>query len=289
MNRRQAHDQGLTDEMLRTAHRRGTLTRLRPGADIDGKAWAEMSRGEQYRLRVLAYAATGDGVISHDSAAALLGMPILHPGRAMLHSTSDGRGGGHKSSSRVLHRAPLSADDVIEIGGVAVTSPMRTALDVGCAGTFAQAVCGIESAMRISSTQPQDVLDRLGRRRGIAQVREAISYASPLTESIGESWSRVLMHRWKDIPEPRLQYEFRDSSGLFIARTDFDWQAKFAGEFDGMTKYTSNAPEIVTKEKLREDAIRRQGTHVARWTWADLLQPERLHRILLDGLRIAGL
>lgn len=228
-------------------------------------------------------------MISHDSAAAVLGLPLLHPSRTVLHSTSDGRGGGNKSSSRVLHRAPLSSEDVIEIGGVAVTSPMRTALDVECAGTFAQAVCAIESAMRMSSTQPQDAFDRLGRRRGIGKVREAIAYASPLTESIGESWSRVLMHRWNDIPEPRLQYEFRDSSGLFIARTDFDWQAKFAGEFDGMTKYTSNAPEVVTKEKLREDAIRRQGTHVARWTWADLLQPERLHRILLDGLRIAGL
>lgn len=289
LSRREAHDRGMTDDILRTAHRKGDLTRLRPGAYVDGAQWAEMSRAEQYRRRVLAYASDTDAIVSHDSAAALLGLPLLRPDHTLVHFTSDGRGGGKKSSSRILHRAPLQSEDVIVIDGIVVTSPMRTALDVGCAGTFVQAVCAIESALRVSTTKPQLVLDRLGRRRGIAHVRDAVEYASPLTESIGESWSRVLMHRWPDIPEPRLQHEFHDEHGRLIARTDFDWNAKLVGESDGMSKYTSDAPAVVTKEKLREDAIRRRGTHVVRWTWADLVKPERLHRILLDGLRIAGL
>lgn len=289
MSRRQAHDQGMTDEVLRTAHRRGQLARLRPGAYVDADQWTNLSRAEQYRRRVLAHAASTDAVVSHDSAAALLGIPILRPDRTLVHFTSDGRGGGKKSSSRILHRASLDSEDVIDVNGIAVTSPMRTALDVGCCGSFTQAVCAIESALRVSSTAPEVVLDRLGRRKGIAHVREAVEFASPLTESISESWSRALMLRWPDIPEPRLQHEFRDEQGRLIARTDFDWNAKLVGESDGMVKYKSNAQEVVVKEKLREDDIRRRGTHVVRWTWADLVKPGRLHKILLDGLRIAGL
>lgn len=289
LSRSRAHDQGLTDEVLQNGHNRGQLRRLRPGAYVENSTWQAMSVAEQYRVRVLAYAATTGAVVSHSSAAALHGLPLLRPDRTAVHFTSDGRGGGNKSSSRIFHRAPLGSEDIVMVDGIAVTSPMRTALDVGCAATFAQAVCAIESALRVSSEPPREVLGRLGRRRGIAHVREAAEYASPMTESIGESWSRILMHRWPDVPEPRLQHEYRDENGSVVARTDFDWQAKLAGESDGMTKYTSNAQDVVVKEKLREDWIRGRGTHVVRWTWADLLQPERLHRILLDGFRIAGL
>ncbi|MGN7133469.1 hypothetical protein ACTHQY_09370 [Rhodococcoides corynebacterioides] len=62
----------------------------------------------------------------------------------------------------------------------------------------------------------------MGRRHGIELARRAVARASPLTESLGESFSRALILGWPDIPEPRLQHAFHDEHGRFVARTDVD-------------------------------------------------------------------
>jgi very-short-patch-repair endonuclease len=57
--------------------------------------------------------------------------------------------------------------------------------------------------------------------------------------------------------------------GEFVARTDFYWKEhRIVGEFDGMGKY--DGPDVIRREKLREDALRDLGFQVFRWTWAEL-------------------
>jgi hypothetical protein len=65
------------------------------------------------------------------------------------------------------------------------------------------------------------------------------------------------------------------------------------GGFDGKAKYVDagirgdiTADEAVYREKLREDRIRALGFGFARWSWADVDNPDRLRRKLLAaGLR----
>ena len=98
---------------------------------------------------------------------------------------------------------------------------------------------------------------------------------------MGESRSRVILHRWK-LPPSALQFEVSSADGAVIGRTDFAWEEHgLVGEFDGRIKYGrllrpgQDAGDAVFREKRREDAIRDEGWGVLRWTWADLHRPDR--------------
>ncbi|MGB7364644.1 MAG: hypothetical protein WA931_16555 [Rhodococcus sp. (in: high G+C Gram-positive bacteria)] len=288
--RREAHDRGLTDSGIRSGVRSGRLTRLRPGALTDSAHFSALTAAAQYRVRVRAAAdaSAAPVVVSHLSAAALHALPVLRPDYSRIHLTMDGSGGG-RVGPRTLHRVRLDPREVTIVDGLAVTTLARTAVDTACMGTFEQAVCVVESALRAGAERDElhAALSRIGKRRGISVARRACAFADPRTESIGESWSRAMMTRWRDVPQPRLQHRFVTDDGRFVARTDFDWDGLLVGEFDGVTKYVST--EVMVDEKRREDALRLLGIHVIRWTWSDLLNPERFHRILRTGLERAGL
>ena len=89
---------------------------------------------------------------------------------------------------------------------------------------------------------------------------------------------------------PELQAELRDASGLM--RVDFLWRTeRIVLEFDGRVKYeagsagTSSASDVVWREKLREDRIRRMGFGVVRVVWADLMRPDALRaRLAAAGI-----
>ena len=92
-----------------------------------------------------------------------------------------------------------------------------------------------------------------------------------------------------------MQHEFRDANGKFVARTDFDWDGRLVGEFDGYTKYTGrlrngeDPGQVAWREKRREDDLRGLDAIVVRWVWADLNRPARLRSLLRDGLTRAGI
>ncbi len=274
-----------TDRQLHGLVRDGSLVRVRRGTYTDGELWRSASAADRYRLAVHA-AMTGRSraVASHDSAAALLRLPVLAPRRDRVHGTVDGRGGGKATASTVEHRVPLSDADVTVVDGIRVTTPARTALDLACVRPAVHGLCAVESSLRFGAEDVPGVLERMGRRHGIELARRAVERASPRTESLGESFSRALILGWPDIPEPRLQHAFHDQHGRFVARTDFDWDGRVVGEFDGAVKYEGGGLTVV-QEKIREDEIRALGIHVVRWTWQDLLHPERLRAILTRALR----
>ncbi|NUQ31562.1 MAG: hypothetical protein HOP99_01850 [Dermatophilaceae bacterium] len=53
-------------------------------------------------------------------------------------------------------------------------------------------------------------------------------------------------------------------------------------------KYADGRRETLFAEKQREDALRRDGWTVVRVVWADLDDPERLRRRILDALALAA-
>ncbi|MBY6368479.1 hypothetical protein [Rhodococcoides corynebacterioides] len=60
------------------------------------------------------------------------------------------------------------------------------------------------------------------------------------------------------------------------------------GEFDGEVKYGGDTRAAVLAERRRENDLHALGVHVVRWAWPDLMQSDRLHRLLRDGLRMVG-
>ncbi|WP_307612334.1 hypothetical protein [Pseudarthrobacter sp. W1I19] len=124
------------------------------------------------------------------------------------------------------------------------------------------------------------------------RAERVAALASPLAESVGESYSRAAFE-FLGFEQPVLQQVFRDADG-FIGRADCWWpRNRVAGEFDGKAKYVeaavrgeASAEEAVYREKLRDDRTRALGLRFVRWGWAAVENPERLKRKLLAaGLR----
>ncbi|GAA3956145.1 hypothetical protein [Gordonia caeni] len=276
---------GITDDELGAAVKRSELVRLTRGvfmvAPPETEAQTPTVREEEYRLRCIAAATsarTGEALLSHTSAAALHGLPLLTPDRGTVHLTRRRHGGGSVRDGRHRHPGPVPAEDVVEIDGLAVTSLRRTVLDVARAGTFAQALTAVDGGLARGLTRDELTAGLAGRATGgIGTARRAVVCGNRLAESPGESWSRAQMIAG-GLPVPQLQR--RHTAGSKEYRVDFDWDGVLVGEFDGLVKYRGRLRpgetpnDAVIREKLREDALRNEGIAVIRWTWRTLERGE---------------
>lgn len=121
------------------------------------------------------------------------------------------------------------------------------------------------------------------------RLRDKTQFARAETESAGESASRVVI-RDLGFELPELQHSVYDQQGRRIGITDFWWKdQRLTGEFDGLRKYHGrdsysglSAEEVVTAEKIREDAIRAQGNGMVRWLTSDVRDPSTLEAKLRD-------
>ncbi len=281
---------GRTRADVQRSVRAGELVSLGSGTYLlDGRQ--PLDSRERYRLRVVAAGRRPDlrGVISHDSAAALHRLDLLHPDVQRIHLTC--RNVGARTASRVVHRGVV---DAVLVDGIRVTTPARTVIDVARSGTATQAFVAVDSALRAGAPR-EDVLtvaESLGSARGVRRARWAATQATGRAESVGESFSLARMVQRPRFPVPRQQHDVVGADGLFLGRADFAWlDGRIIGEFDGRIKYGARLDPDGTAlwdEKRREDRIRAAGAVVARWTWADVEQPERLWRILRRAFGAAG-
>ncbi|MYR08653.1 hypothetical protein GTV32_21120 [Gordonia sp. SID5947] len=243
-------------------------------------------------------------VASHISAAVMHRVPMLRPDLSKVHFTS--RTTGKHIKRGIIHQAALSESDIVVVDGIPVTSLARSVCDVARMSTLAQAVSVLDSGLHLGVTMTELVeqAEHSRRRRGIAMLRAALASADGLSESVGESVSRLALAQSPVIPPPELQVEITvnvDGRAKSV-RGDFGWRGRdgrlrVVGEFDGRFKYHRSNPfgderlpeDVIYEEKLREDAIRMTGPHVVRWTWSDAHHPNVLHARVIATLRAAGL
>ncbi|WP_062365943.1 MULTISPECIES: hypothetical protein [Gordonia] len=300
--RADALDCGVTELELRQARRERRIYDVGRGAFALASAYpAEPSAAarQHYRFRCLAAGAAAarresDGrVVSHQSAAAILGLDLLLPDRRLVHLTNGRSGGGNSTRERMIHSGLVADDDVIEIGRLRLTNLPRTAVDVALSQTdFAKILTVFDGALRAGVSRA-DLERRLAMpRRGVARARFALSLASGLSANPGESWSRAQMIE-AGVPAPKLQSEYVLPDG-HLAICDYDWDGLVIGEFDGFGKYRrevidtdEDAGDIVIREKIREDALRGLGLGVVRWRW-EHLQKRTLVRLLQQHLPTYG-
>lgn len=280
--------------------RRHDLERIRRGAYREP---GELTIEDRHRLLVESTLAMGDGnsVASFGSAAVMHGLPVFGSSIAKVHLTRNKSGGGRKGSVVHQHVAELAEDDICNIDGLPVTSLARTFVDLARTVSVAQAVATGDQALR-AGMEPSAVTDQLASaraRHGIQRARRAATLLDRLSESAGESMSRVLMQT-AGLPSPELQVRLVDDSGRFVARPDFLWPDHgVAGEFDGKIKYLKllrpgeTTADVVLREKMREERMRDLGLIVIRWTWDELYEPEellaRIGRALRRGTPYVGL
>ena len=281
---RTLQDLGCTPRHIDNALRARTIYRVRRGVYARPIPNGPGAGAARHRLLVRATIAMSrrDLLVSHHSAAAMHGLPIIGAWPSRVHVTTPGASGGSSSAGLTSHLGS-EPSDVVEIGGVTVTTPERTIADVARVGTFLVGVVMLDHALRSGAVVKHGLaaeLPSITGLSGVRRVRAVIDFADSRSGSVGESLSRVRM-RQLGYADPELQIEV-------LARgrkreVDFGWEkARLFGEFDGVMKYSrarelsgKTAAEVVVEEKVREDAIREATDRsFVRWLWAEALSPE---------------
>jgi hypothetical protein len=283
--RRDAVTSGVSDGELGRLTRAGELQRLRRGAYVNAVLPATQTGRHRLLIRATLAGLRRPAVVSHQSAAVLHGLPLWDVPLDRVHITRRPHAWNDTSAVLSCHVARLRDDEVMDVDGVAVTGPIRTALDLARSLPYEAAVVALDAALRSGVLSHDQLRARsfdIAGTPGSRSAARAIAAADGRSGSVGESRSRVMLHRWK-LPPSALQFEVRSAGGLLVGRTDFAWEAdRLVGEFDGRIKYGrllrpgQDPGDAVFEEKLREDAIRDEGWNVVRWVWADLRQPDRL-------------
>lgn len=275
---------------------RGDLTLVHAGVYARTSDWSTLSDRDRHVLRVMA-AVPGLGgrlVVSHESALAFHGLPILGRWPESVHVTDPERTRGQSWHGVTKHGAPVADGDVMSHNGVRLTNVERTLLDCALRGSFSSSVVSLDAGLRQPGITVEGLLSALQERalvRGRRAAERAIRFASPKSDSGGESWARCRLFEL-GVPTPILQKRFSDADGL-IGFADFYLEDERAViEFDGDQKYLDSryrkgltASQIVLLERRRERRMLAlpEVRTVVRVDWRDLVEPWRLRRMLVEA------
>ena len=295
LHRQELLASGVTEDEIRTARRTGAWTNLHRGAYCASDSMPS-EKEPLHRLRALAIASRSPHlVLSHVSAAAMHHLPIWGTDLSVVHLTRLGPSGGRSGPGRRVHATELRPEEITVQGGARLTSAVRTLIDVGCTAGFATTLIAADAALHRELVRPQALaasLSRTRHRRGAAEARRALIFADGRSESVGESLTRIVMHR-SGLPEPRVQLKIYAPGGMFIGRIDLGYpEFGVLIEFDGLIKYSKllkpgdRAPDVVVAEKLREDRLRDLGYLIVRLVWSELADPATVARKISTKLEL---
>jgi hypothetical protein len=243
-----------------------------------------------HRVADLARQLPADAVISHESAALVLGLPTYDVPAAVRVTRLRGR--SVRTSDVHVFRADLRPWDRTVVCDIPVTSPARTAIDLGRRLPFGQALVTADAALRagVSRRQLQDVLRHQWTWPRVRHAMPVMRWADGLSESALESWTRSRFITLR-LPIPKLQCNIFGEHG-WVARVDFLFdEYDVAGEADGRVKYLADE---LWAEKQRQDDVEDAGKEVIRWIWRTAHAPDeefsrRLLRKLDRGLMLKRL
>ncbi|WP_350279654.1 type IV toxin-antitoxin system AbiEi family antitoxin domain-containing protein [Kribbella sp. HUAS MG21] len=258
----------------------GRWVRLSFNSYVEPRGWPadEPPWDRAIRLHTLAVRMAnerlGDVVVSHQSATMLHGLPVWGTDLSKVHFTRVASGRARSSRTVQVHRRTTAVDEVVELGGLKVSTVERAIVETACTTSYEVGVVLVDAALRMQLTTKDDlaaVVRRHCRWHGSPAARAAVQFADGLSESVGESRLRVLMAN-HGLPTPELQVEITDDAGRLIGRVDFLLAGALVVEFDGALKY-GDTGEAVLAEKWREDRLRERGYGVLRVGWSDLDRP----------------
>jgi Protein of unknown function (DUF559)/AbiEi antitoxin C-terminal domain len=185
-----------------------------------------------------------------------------------------------------LHYTTLTRDDVTVLAGVPLTSPERTAFDVGRHGSRATALIALDAILHqriVKAEAVEAVAQERCRWPGVPLLNEILLLAEPLAESPMESRLRLLLLD-AGLPPATAQYAVRDARGHFIGRVDLAWpELKLAVEYEGDHHRERGQ---FRRDIARLDALRAAGWTVLRFCADDVLRnPARTVRSVATALR----
>jgi hypothetical protein len=233
---------GLTDKRLRTLVRRGHLRRPVPGVYVAAHLPDSLAlRSEVLRLVVPPGCFVCDETAAWVHGADMALAPNSHLALPRVSFFRHADAGRLRNGLVASGERTVTSRDLVPVGGLLVTTPLRTALDLGRLRHRDQALSALDAFLHLGLVTHEELLaslDRFARQRGVVQLRWLVAIADGRAESAGESALRL---RWYDagLPRPQLQISvFRN--GVEIFRLDLGLEELlFAAEYDGVGFHTS--------------------------------------------------
>ena len=156
----------------------------------------------------------------------------------------------------------LRDEDIVTVGGVRITSPLRTTADLLCLLARREALAAADAMMRLHGFSGADLrrlLVRYFRRRGVIQARSLAALVDGRSESTGESWTRLeIVDHGLPVPVPQ---HWVMVDGVPTYRLDLAYpRARIAIEYDGEEHHSSAADRA--RDASRRSWLRAHGWRV---------------------------
>lgn len=226
---------------------------------------AESSDDVSTRCRQFAAVMAAHQFFSHETAAALWGLPLppwMSP--TPLHVSSPLGRREPRDDGVIGHRLRLPPDLVTSLHGLAVCSAAETWAQLGRTLSVEDLVAAGDFIVGRGGLASQEDLElAVGRVRRIGsdRLREASKRLEPASESSPESRLRVRLVD-DGLPAPEVQWVLLDSTGRFVARLDLGYPRYRVGvEYDGRQHAEH---EQFIRDADRWYAVEREGWLVVR-------------------------
>lgn len=174
----------------------------------------------------------------------------------------------------------LLAGEWVNLSRMPVTSPERTAFDIGRRGTLGLAVGRLDALSRATGLKVRDVVEVAERHpgsRGLRRLETALPLVDAGAQSPKETWLRLLLVN-AGLPTPETQIPVLAADGYPFAYLDMGWPERMVGvEYDGDHHRVDRRQYV--KDIRRYAKLEAMGWHVVRVVAedppADILQRVR--------------
>jgi hypothetical protein len=170
-----------------------------------------------------------------------------------------------RQSGLIIRMDRLGVDEITTAVDLPVTTPARTAFELGRYQKRSIALGRLDALMRAAPFREDDVemlMRRYGPVRGVRQLRELLSLVDAGAESLKESWLRLLLID-NGFPIPETQIPVFDGGYEPFTHLDMGWRhIQLAVEYDGdqhrtsRTQYVKDIRRIPRVERCEWGVIR---------------------------------
>ncbi|QNI05446.1 hypothetical protein GAN17_03430 [Mycobacterium kubicae] len=165
----------------------------------------------------------------------------------------------------LTRREALHDGESQTMNGLAVTTPERTAFDIGRRGAIRSAVARLDTLARATGFKVDDVLAVAQNHRGARGLRRleaALDLVDPGAQSPRESYLRLLLID-AGLPRPQTQIPVLGVDGIPVAYLDLGWPEHLvAVEYDGDQHRTDRRQYV--KDLRRIEMLERMGWIIVR-------------------------
>jgi len=178
------------------------------------------------------------GVIAGLSASAMLGAKWIDGGlpAELIHTNR------RPPPLITVRTDELHSGETLTIRGLPVTTPARTAFDLGRHLVLENGVQRIDALMNATDVKVADIEAVAGTHRGVRglrQLRLTLDFVDGGAESPYESLTRLLLVQ-AGFPRPQTQIRVLDEYGFVLARIDMGWPEYLVGvDFEGAHHWTN--------------------------------------------------